>query len=138
MTILRIIIALVVGVVVGSAVNMGIVMLGSGVIPAPAGVDFSDADSIAQGIHLFEPKHFVFPFLAHAAGTLAGALVAYLIAPAHRNVVAYVIGALFFAGGIMAVMMIPGPVWFAALDLILAYFPMAYLATRIGSRIRGS
>ena len=31
-------------------------------------------------MHLFEPKHLVFPFLAHAVGTLVGALVAYLVA----------------------------------------------------------
>ncbi len=138
MTVLKIIIALVVGVVVGSAVNMGLVMLGSVVIPAPAGVDVSNAESIAQGMHLFEAKHFIFPFLAHALGTLAGALAAYLMAPVHRNVVAFGIGALFFAGGIVAVTMIPGPDWFAILDLVMAYFPMAYLAIRVGRRMRGN
>ena len=43
------------------------------VIPPPAGVDVSDPQSLSESIHLFEPKHFVFPFLAHALGTLVGA-----------------------------------------------------------------
>jgi hypothetical protein len=32
--------------------------------------------------------------------------------------------------------MIPAPVWFIALDLIVAYLPMAWLATVIGARLR--
>jgi hypothetical protein len=39
------------------------------------------------------------PFLAHAVGTLAGALAAVLIAASYKVQIAYVIGALFFCGG---------------------------------------
>jgi hypothetical protein len=35
-------------------------------------------------MHLFEPRHFIMPFPAHAVGTLAGALVAYLIAASYK------------------------------------------------------
>ena len=131
MSILRAIAALVLGLVVGSAINMGIIMAGSGVVPLPDGVDPSNPDSLAGAAELLRPQHFVFPFLAHALGTLAGALTGYLVAGAHRTIVAYVIGTLFLVGGIMAATMIPAPVWFVALDLVLAYVPMAYLAIRI-------
>jgi hypothetical protein len=30
--------------------------------------------------------------------------------------------------------MIPAPAWFIALDLVVAYLPMAWLATRVGNR----
>jgi hypothetical protein len=30
-------------------------------------------------MHLFEPRHFIFPFLAHSLGTFAGAFVATLL-----------------------------------------------------------
>jgi hypothetical protein len=36
-------------------------------------------------MHLFEPRHFVMPFLAHALGTLAGALAAFLIAATYTG-----------------------------------------------------
>jgi len=134
--VLRIVIALIVGVIGGAAVNMGLVILGSAIIPAPAGVDMTDAESIAAGMHLFQSQHFVFPFLAHAAGTLVGAFIAHIIAQSFRNQVAFAVGALSFAGGIAAAIMIPAPVWFVAFDLILAYFPMAFIATRIGFRVR--
>ena len=117
MTLIRNIFAVIFGFIAGSVVNMALVMIGPRLIPAPAGVDMSKAESIAASIHLFEPKHFVFPFLAHALGTFAGALVAFLIA---------------------ASLLIPAPAWFIALDLVAAYLPMAWLATRVGRRVSGA
>ena len=135
MKIVRLVGAAILGVLVGGAVNMGLVLIGSAVIPAPEGVDVTDAESIAAGMHLFGPQHFITPFVAHAGGTLAGAVVAHVVTPLFRNQLAYVIGALFFVGGIAAARMIPAPAWFIAADLVLAYFPMAFLATKIGHRL---
>lgn len=135
MTLFRNVLAIVIGVAVGAIVNMSLVLVGSTVIAAPAGVDVTDSQSLSSSVHLFGPQHFLFPFLAHALGTLAGALVAYLVAATHRAVSAYVLGAFFLAGGIAAATMIPAPAWFIALDLVLAYIPMAWLAIEIGRRI---
>ena len=76
------------------------------------------------------------PFLAHALGTLAGALAAYLIATKYVAQIAYVIGAVFLCGGVAASFMIPAPTWFIALDLLAAYLPMAWAAVQIGTRIK--
>lgn len=132
---LRNILAVILGIVIGSVVNMAIVTIGPTFIAAPAGVDVSNAESIARSMHLFEPRHFVMPFLAHALGTLAGALAAFLIAASHKAKFAYAIGVVFLCGGIAASVMIPAPAWFIALDLLVAYLPMAWLATRIGARV---
>lgn len=136
-TLLRNILAFLVGVAVGGAVNMGLILLSPSLIPPPAGVDVSDAASIASSIHLFEPRHFVMPFLAHALGTLVGALTAFLLAATHKRAIALAIGVVFLAGGISASFMIPAPVWFIALDLIVAYIPMAWLGARIGAHFTG-
>lgn len=133
--ILRNVLAFILGMVAGSLVNMALVTVGARFIPAPAGVDVTKTESMSAAIHLFEPKHFVFPFLAHALGTLAGALVAYLAAGNYRPLFAFAIGVLFLAGGIAASFMIPAPAWFIALDLLGAYLPMAWLATRLGRRL---
>ena len=137
MKVLRNILAVVVGLIVGGAVNMALVIASPLVIPPPAGVDVSDPQSLSASMHLFEPKHFVFPFLAHALGTLVGALVAYLVAASHKPVFAYVLGACFLLGGIAAARMIPAPAWFVVLDLAAAYVPMAFLGTLLGRRIAG-
>ena len=73
----------------------------------------------------------------HALGTLAGALTASVIAASYRaQIAAYAIGAVFLVGGIAASLMIPAPAWFIALDLVVAYLPMAWLGMRIGTRIQ--
>jgi hypothetical protein len=132
---LRNALAIIAGFVIGSLVNMALITLSPSLIPLPAGVNVSDPESMKASIHLFQPRHFVMPFLAHALGTLAGAVAAYLIAATHRVRMAYAIGVLFLLGGIAASFMIPAPRWFIALDLLLAYLPMAWLGARIGERL---
>lgn len=130
---LRNLLALVLGFVIGSCVNMALITLGPALIPPPAGVDVRNADSLAKGIHLFEARHFVMPFLAHALGTLAGVFVAFMVAASHKARFAYGIGILFLCGGVAASFMIPAPAWFIALDLLGAYLPMAWLGTKLGT-----
>jgi len=137
-TILRNILAFLIGLAVGTGVNMSLIVLGPHVIPPPLGVDVTDAQSLSTSMHLFESKHFVFPFLAHALGTLAGALTAFLIAASHRSVFAYAVGAVSLAGGVAATFMIPAPMWFVILDLVVAYIPMAWIGTILGRRLKGA
>ena len=133
---LRNVLAVIAGIIVGSLVNMVVIGVSPSLIPPPAGVDVSDPESLKAGMHLFQPRHFVMPFLAHALGTLAGALAAYLIAATYKARFAYVIGALFLLGGVAASFMIPAPAWYIALDLVAAYLPMAWLAAQIGRRMQ--
>ena len=133
---LRNILALLAGIVIGGAVNMALIVLSPSIVAPPAGVDLNDAESLGASMHLFEPRHFVMPFLAHALGTLAGALTAYLFAATHKGPLAYAIGSVFLCGGIAAGVMIPAPAWFIAVDLVAAYLPMAWLGVQIGSRMQ--
>lgn len=135
-TILKNVVAVVAGFGIGSLVNMGLIGLGGRVIAPPAGSDLATMEGLQASMHLFGPEHFVFPFLAHALGTLVGALVAARIAASRPLRCALVVGALFFAGGTASVVMLPGPLWFEALDLLLAYFPMAWIGWRLAPRTR--
>lgn len=127
--------AVLAGIVIGGGVNMALITLSPSLIPPPAGVDVSDVDSLSKEMHLFEPRHFFLPFLAHALGTFAGALVAYLIAATYKAQMSYLIGVAFLCGGVAASFMIPAPAWFIALDLLAAYLPMAWVAIQIGARM---
>lgn len=129
--IVRNILAVIAGIVVGSSVNMALVMVSGHVIPPPEGVDVTDMESLKASMHLFAPKHFLFPFLAHALGTFAGAWLAAKLAVGYRMQFAVGIGAWFLLGGIANVYMLGGPMWFNALDLVVAYFPMAFLGGRL-------
>ena len=131
---LKNVLAVIVGVVVGSIANMLLVTIGPYVIPPPDAVDVTDVKSNKSSMHLFEFRHFIFPFLAHALGTLVGAWLAALIAASCRMAVAMVVGGLFLIGGIANVIMIGGPVLFNVVDLVCAYVPMAWIGARLAGR----
>lgn len=133
--ILRNILAVVAGIIVGSMVNMALISVSGSIIPPPNGADVTTTEGLQATMHLFEPKHFLFPFLAHALGTLAGAFLASLIAATHRFKFAMAIGLFFLAGGIASVLMLPSPVWFTVLDLTVAYLPIAFVAHALSRRV---
>jgi hypothetical protein len=133
---LRNALALLAGIAIGSGVNMALIILSPRLIPPPAGVDVTSAEGLSKAMHLFQPRHFIMPFLAHAVGTLVGALAAYMIAASYKAQIAYVIGVLFLCGGVAASFMIPAPTWFIAVDLLAAYLPIAWLGIQIGSRLK--
>ena len=132
--IVRNVLAVITGIVLGSVVNMGIINLQYSFISLPEGVDVTNTESLKSSMHLFEPKHFIFPFLAHAIGTFGGAYLAARIAASHKMNIALGIGIFFLIGGISMVFLIPSPIWFAILDLSLAYIPMGWLSGRLAAK----
>jgi hypothetical protein len=130
----RNILAVVVGVLVGGALNMGIIMISGSIIPPPDGADVTTMEGLKVSMHLFEPKHFIMPFLAHALGTLLGAFIAATIATTNKMRFAIGVGCWYLLGGIINIIMLPSPLWFTLVDLLLAYIPMAYLAGKFATR----
>lgn len=125
--ILRNIFAVIAGVLGGSAVNMAIITVGPMMIPPPEGVDMSDMDKLADNLNLLGPTSFIAPWLAHALGTLVGALIAAKLAASHKMMFAFGVSVFFLLGGIIMVSMLGGPIWFSVVDLVGAYLPMGYL-----------
>lgn len=133
--IIRNVLAVIVGFMAGSAVNMGLVMASPHIIPPPTGVDVNDIESIKASIHLYEFKHFIVPFLAHALGTVVGAYVAVIISASYKLIMGLVIGVLFLLGGISVAFMLPSPTWFVVVDIVGAYVPMAWIGTKLTGRV---
>ena len=115
--------------------NMGIIMISGSVIPPPDGADVTTMEGLVASMPLFEPKHFIMPFLAHGLGTLVGAFLAFKIAASHNMKFAMAIGAFFLLGGSVNAYLLPSPMWFIALDLLVAYFPMAWIGGKLAERI---
>ena len=132
--ILKNVLAVVAGVIIGSMVNMGIIMISGSIIPPPEGGDITTMEGLKSTMHLFEPNHFIFPFLAHALGTLVGAFVAAKIAAGKKMLMALLVGLFFLIGGTVNIAMLGGPMWFTALDIIVAYMPMGYLGYVLAKR----
>ena len=134
--ILKNILAVIAGLILGGFMNSFIVGISTSVIPPPEGIAYNpeDMESIKAAMPHFKPINFLMPFLAHALGTLLGAFIAARFSASRHLLLAMIIGGFFFIGGIMVNMMIPGPTWFTATDLILAYFPMAFLGVKLAGR----
>ena len=128
--VLKNILAVIVGWIGGSIVNMTLVKIGHKLIPIE-GIDPNSMTELAAVMPTLEFKYFIFPFLAHALGTLVGAIIAGLLAVSHKMKFSLGIGILFLIGGIMVNYMLPGPTWFAATDILIAYIPMAWLGGKI-------
>ena len=132
--ILRNILAVIAGIFIGSFVNMGIIMISGSIIPPPNGADVTTMEGLKATMHLFEPKHFIFPFLAHALGTLVGAFLAARFAANNNARFAWAIGGFFLIGGITSVYMLPSPLWYTVVDLVGAYLPMGYLGGKLAGK----
>lgn len=129
--ILKNFIAVIIGVFAGGVVNMSLIMISGCIIPPPEGANLLTMEGLKASMHLMEPKHFIMPFLAHALGTFAGALVATLIAAKHKMRIALGISIWFMIGGLINIIMLPSPVWFTILDLAGAYLPFGFLAGKL-------
>ncbi len=124
-------IALVAGIFLGAIANSLTLKAGMALIPPPPGFDMNTTEGLNAAFAAMETKHFITPFLSHALGTLIGAFVVVRIAASHHKIFAYTIAGLFFLGGLYMVLVLNAPMWFNLTDLILAYFPMGWLALRL-------
>ena len=112
------------GCLLGMVVNMGLIITGYQLIPFADGVNPIDAT-------LWEIKYFLFPFLAHAIGTISGAFITAKFAASFHMILAICIGIFFLLGGISMVFIMPAPVWFIVADLSLAYIPMGWFGWKL-------
>ena len=126
-TIIRNTLALFAGGLIGMVVNMGLIITGNQLIP------FED-DMNPMNAMNWELKYFIFPFLAHAIGTLSGAYIAAKFSNRYHMIFAICIGLFFLVGGITMVFILPAPVWFIILDLVIAYIPMSWLGWKMNNK----
>ncbi len=129
--IVRNILAIIIGVFAGGAINMSVIMLSSYIIPPPEGANLLTTEGLKASMNLMQPKHFIMPFLAHALGTFAGSLIAAIIAGKNKMRIAIGISIWFMIGGLINIIMLPSPLWFTILDLAGAYLPMGFLAGKL-------
>ena len=115
------------GLIFGSALNMGLIITGNQLIPMTDGMNPMDAT-------MWGIKYFLFPFLAHAIGTLSGAFIVAKYTVSYHLILAICIGIFFLLGGIFMVFIMPAPVWFIVADLSLAYIPMGWYGWQLSGQ----
>jgi hypothetical protein len=120
--------------VLGAAFNSLILTLGMEIIPPPSGYDMNNAEDLAKAMSVMETKHYLFPFLSHSLGTLIGVVFYTYFSKAQKLFFPLLMAGFYFAGGLYMVLILPSPLWFDFIDLILAYFPMAILGFKLSRR----
>jgi hypothetical protein len=121
--------------VFAGAIANGLIINYSGrIIPPPVGSNLTTEEGLKAAMAVMEPKHFIMPFLAHALGTLVGAFLVTLLIKERKLFRALLVGFLFFLAGTYMVFILPSPLWFDALDLGLAYIPMAWIGYKLALR----
>ena len=131
MPFLRAILAVIVGLVIGGVVNSTFEWLGTVLIGSPAGSDMTTTEGVRASVHLMQPQHFIFPFLADVFSSLVGAFAAAKIAGRYHLMAAMNVALLFLAMAIHIYSAIPFPGWFMAVDFLFAYIPMAWIGDRL-------
>jgi hypothetical protein len=99
------------------------------------GIDLNDMNALAEVMPTLDAHYFVFPFLAHALGTLGAAFIAYKIVATHKMKFSLGIGAFFLLVGIIMTRVLPAPTWFAIIDIALAYIPMAWIGGKLVAEV---
>jgi hypothetical protein len=131
MKIVRGILAIVVGILAGSIVNGGLLLLFFAVFGAPEGLNIFDAESVKANADNFTTANFIGTLLTHQLATMVGAFVAARIAPAGKMIFAIAIGIWFLLGGVYAAAIVSAPIWFVVADLAL-YIPVAFIGGKLG------
>ena len=122
--ILKNIAIVILGIIIGMIINIGLIVLGGIIFPLPENFEPMNAMN-------WDVKYFIFPFLAHSIGTFSGAFVVSKLSKKSNIIMPLIVGLYFLAGGIYMVTILPAPIWFILLDIILGYIPMALLGWKI-------
>lgn len=104
--------AIVLGLVVGMAANMGLLMLNTKVLhPLPDGVTMQDTELFVAYLEALPATGFLVVILAHVAQALLGGWIAARFAASRSLTLALVIGALTALGSVINIAQLPGPIW---------------------------
>lgn len=125
----RKIIGVIAGLAVGVIVIYAVETLGHQLYPMPPGVDMENPEAMGAWIETLPAGAFAIILGAFIGGGFAGGAVATLIAR-DRPVPALIVGGLLTVAGIANVAMIPHPLWFTIVS-VLVYLPAAWLGARV-------
>ncbi|MHC4839568.1 MAG: hypothetical protein ACYTDT_01225 [Planctomycetota bacterium] len=108
----RNIVAVIVGLVVGMALNMTIVQLNTLVFyPMPEGTTTADTEKFNAYLETLPALAFVVAMVAHLVQATVGGWLAARLGHSRPKLLAMIVGVLSLIGGVMAYMMFKGPSW---------------------------
>ena len=134
-TLIRNIGAVVVGLVIGMAVNMAIILLNFEVLyPMPRGTDMNNPTEFNAFLASLPASAFITVMLAHLSQSFVGAWFAAYFGTSHKMTLALFVGGMSLIGGLASMFIIDGPDWLV-IELPL-YLIVAWAAARVAPHAR--
>jgi len=134
---IRTILALVLGLIVGFVLVMGGEMVSYVVFPPPANLDMNDSEALRQYMETLPPSAFLLVLLSHFMGSFGSGFTAAMLAKRGKVIHALVMGVLFLITGIMNLRALPHPLWFMIVDPII-FLPAALAGAMLVARPTGA
>src|SRR4051794_39331125 len=122
--------AVVIGLASAHLVVTGIEALSRKRYPVPATLDPQNVEAIKHFIATMPTGAFALVLVAYAFGSLSGGLVAGLVAGRRSMVPPLVVGGILTLAGMMNLMSLPHPLWFA-ISSSMTYLPLALVGGRL-------
>ena len=124
--------AVLLGLLAGFVVVALIESISSVVYQPPTDLDFNDLDAMREFVATLPTGAFVFVLLAHLCGSFIAGFVCVLVAKERWNAGSLGLGVFFLLAGIANLVMIPHPMWFGVIDVLL-YLPAAFAGGAVAS-----
>lgn len=124
----RKILAVLAGIVIGIIVISLVEMIGHAVYPTPDDIDIFDPAFEAEVMETWTGT-LLFVLFAWAAGSFLGAIITSIISKDSKTILSLIVGALLMGLGILTLITIPHPVWFTIMS-IFAFLPFAWLGSK--------
>ncbi|MCY4638276.1 MAG: hypothetical protein OXG04_27905 [Acidobacteria bacterium] len=102
---------MIVGLVVGTIVNLALVQLNTVLFPLPEGVDVTDRARMQDAIRDLPAAAWILVFAAHLGQSFVGAWVAARLGISHQMTLAMIVGVVSLGAGIANAMMLAAPAW---------------------------
>jgi predicted MFS family arabinose efflux permease len=109
--------------------------IGHQVYPLPEGLDMKNIEAVKAYVAALPTGALLFVLLAYGLGSFAGGWLAAKIARTSQIHLPLTVGGIQLLFGIMNIVMIPHPTWFA-IAAVIVFLPAAYLGGKLGSPAR--
>ncbi|MCG3120890.1 MAG: hypothetical protein ALAOOOJD_03785 [bacterium] len=127
----RNILAVIAGVILAGIVTYAVQGIGHQVYPPPANLDIKNLEAMKAYVATLPMGALLFVLLAYVLGSFAGGWLAAKIARTSQIHVPLTVGGVQLFFGIINLLMIPHPLWFA-IAAVIVFLPAAFLGGKLG------
>lgn len=115
----RNIVGVIIGIFAAGVIMWTVQSISNMLYPLPAGVDPTDIDQMKEHMKTLPIGALIIVLTSHFLGALGGAWIGSIIADKYFLKISLIIAGFLLVMGIINLLMIPHPVWFAIVDIPL-------------------